>query len=225
MGKLSEKNTFAKVLLIVALFYVVVSIILCWRYYKLVFMDMGISGFYDYATQLYPSGYAVFYTALQVLGFLAYILFPVLWIMWILTISAGAKSLRVPIIITFVYYVFNLCTALASVVIYRESAFNTVRLCGLPLLLFTAWLMLVIGSGKALKLVFAILRWIVAAAYILSDIRLEMSYIRALAHRSKDFIVSMLAVTSDLIADLIIAVFVLWILKPELFDKKEVKGQ
>ena len=47
MGKLSEKNTFAKVLLIVALFYVVVSIILSWRYYKLVFMDMGISGFMD----------------------------------------------------------------------------------------------------------------------------------------------------------------------------------
>ena len=41
---------------------------------------------------------------------------------------------------------------------------------------------------------------------------------------SKFFLVSMPAVTSDIIADLIIAVFVLWILKPELFDKKEVKG-
>ena len=225
MKGLEKKNTFAKVLMIIAAVYVLAGIAMSVIGNYRLLAGMNFFEYMKNIREMYSGFYATAYTLLFILRILESYLLYGLWIMWILTISAGAKSLRVPIIITFVYYVFNLCTALASVVIYRESVFNTVRLCGLPLLLFMAWLMLVIGSGKALKLVFAILRWIVAAAYILSDIRLEMSYIRAIAHGSKDFIASMLAVTSDIIADVIIAAFVLWMLKPELFDKKEVKVQ
>lgn len=225
MKGLEKKNTFAKVLLIIAAVYVLAGIVMSVIGHYRLLAGMNFFEYMKNIREMYSGFYATAYTLLFILRILEAYLVYALWIMWILVIAMDKKSIRIPVIITFSYCVIRIIITLIAVLINWESIFAAFRYIGFIPLVFAAWLLLVINSENKYKFVFAILRWIVIGINILGWLRAELTYLGDLFRGSQNSLINLFSVTLEIIAELIMAAFVLWILKPELFDKKEVKGQ
>ena len=227
MKNLEKKNAFAIVLMIIGAVFVLIGMFSTAFGFHRLFDGYSFFEYIKFLGDLYSGSpsYARLSVVLLILRIIEEYLYYGLWIMWILVVALNKKSIRIPAVITMAYFIFELVVNMFSTVLYRESLYDAVRRSGFTVLLLAIWLILVINTGKTFRLVFAILRWIVAVIYILSYIRQVMMYSRSLIHGDTYFIPNMLFTLAYIISNLVIAVFVLWILKPELFDKKEVKGQ
>lgn len=227
MKNLEKKNTFAKVLLIISLVYVLIGIVATAFGFHRMFDGYNLFEYIEFLGDLYPRSpaYARLSVVLLILRIIDEYLIYGIWVMWILVVATDKKSIRIPAVITMAYYILGLVVDIFAVVLYRESLYDAVRRSGFTFILFVIWLILVINTGKTFRMVFAILRWILAGIYILSYIRQEMMYSRSLINGDTYFVPNMIFMLVYIIGTLVIAAFVLWILKPELFDKKEVKGQ
>ena len=219
MKGLENKTVFAKVVLIIAAAVAVIEFIVSSVSMYKVYHPIGIVNFFD---NYFPNKIdGIILMTLMIIN----IVFPlVITLFWVLFIAMGKENFKVPVIVTFVYVSFRLLRGCYLSLRANCGLIQLIRENIIQVLIFTAWLMLLIGVGQVHRIVFAILRGIVIAYHLFGDLRWEFYTIKKMTagnlHLTEHawFIISILEL-------FFMVVFVLWILKPELFEKKsERKG-
>ena len=151
------------------------------------------------------------------------IVFPlVITLFWVLFIAVGKENFKVPVIVTFVYVSFRLLRGCYLSFRANCGLIQLIRENIIQVLIFTAWLMLLIGVGQVHRLVFTILRGIVIAYHLFGDIRWEYRNVKEMTAGNL-YLAEHAWFLIGILELFFMVVFVLWIFKPELFEKKNGK--
>ena len=219
MKGLENKTVFAKIVLIIAAVVAVIEFIVSMVSLYKVYHPIGLIDFFE---RYYPNKIVgIILMAPSIID----IVFPlVITLFWALFIAMGKENFKVPVIVTFVYVSFRLLRGCYISFRVDSGLIQLIRGNIIQVLIFAAWLTLLIGVGQVHRIVFAILRGIVIAYHLFGDLRWEFYTIKEMTAGNLYlaehawFLISILEL-------FFMVVFVLWMLKPELFDKKtESKG-
>ncbi len=219
MKGLEKKNTFAKAVLIIAAVYAVADLIVSSVSLYKTFSPINLIEFCERYYVNTAAGMII-----TISSFVFTYVPIILTVIWVLFIVIGKGTIKTPVIITFV---------LTSLKLFRGVFLSLWDNCGLielvrenffTAMIFAAWLILLIGNGQIHRIVFVILRGIAAAVTLFGYIRWEIKNFKMMPSDNL-YLINHFLFIMYLSAIFILVVLMFWIFKPELFDKKEVKGQ
>ena len=219
MKGLENKTVFAKVVMIIAAVVAVIEFIVSSVSMYKVYHPIDLIDFFE---RYYPNKIeGIILMTLMIIN----IVFPlVITLFWVLFIAVGKENFKVPVIVTFVYVSFRLLRGCYLSFRANCGLIQLIRENIIQVLIFTAWLMLLIGVGQVHRLVFTILRGIVIAYHLFGDIRWEYRNVKEMTVGNL-YLAEHAWFLIGILELFFMVVFVLWIFKPELFEKKtESKG-
>ena len=218
MKGFENKNVFAKVVMIIALVIAVAEfIITSIGYYKLYF-SIGLAEL----IQRYTSTFDGLFLTVSVIVVSYFSV--ILTFIWLLFIARGKEKIKTPVIITFVYVCLKLIRGIYLSFRGNCGLIELVRGNFFTALIFAAWLILLIGTKLDHRLVFAILGGIVAVVDLFGWSKWELSVLGNVSG-GNPYLMEHFTFILYMLDIFVLVVFILWILKPELFDKKsESKG-
>ena len=217
MKGLEKKNTFAKTVLIIALVYAAMDLIMSSVSLYKIYSPIDLARFIEKYYENTAAGIFIVFSS-----FLLTYVPIILTVIWVIFIAIGKGTIKTPVIITFVYVSFKLLHGLFFSLWDNCGLIELVRENYLTALIFTAWLFILIGTGQVHRIVFAILRGIAAAVTLFGYIRWEFNNLKMMFSGNMN-LMNQLAFIIYLMTIFIIVVFILWIFKPELFEKKNGK--
>ena len=213
MKGLENKTVFAKVVMIIAAVTAFIEFIeASVGYFKLFFgMNLHYSNTLD---ELFLTVSIIVVTYFSV----------ILTFVWDLFIARGKEKIKTPVIITFVYVCLKLFRGIYLSIRSNCGLIELVRGNFFTALIFAAWLILLIGTKMVHRIVFAILRGIVAVVDLFGWSKWELSVLGNVSG-GNPYLMEHFTFILYMLDIFVLVVFILWILKPELFDKKsESKG-
>lgn len=213
MKRTKKYNTFANIMLILAavysLFLIPATVVGLYKLYH----GMDIASFaYRYA------GNTALGISVMVLRLILSFATPILWLIWIVYIFTDKKSLRIPVIVTFSYYVIDLIYYAMTYFIDSEGILILLKDHYIALIIMAAWLVFVIKDDKFHRLVFTIIRSLALVLSVIFDISFIVRIVgNRLKFETPFFYTDYLTFAECIFTDVIIALFIIWIFNPKVY--------
>ena len=193
--------------------------------YTVVMIPLSIYGFYrvfgDIDFETFGRWYgdkvalAISITAFRIILSLAEL---VIWGMWIYFIAWDKPSIRVPIMITFIYYVAEIAYYLINALAQAGDLADVIVQQLFTIFIMAGWLVLVIKDNATHRLVFTIIRSLAIGITLMTDIYQIVRFIlNSIKFGTVISVSDCLIYAEALFRVFVIALFIIWIIRPKVF--------
>ena len=206
-------NNFANIMLILAAIYTVVMIPLSIYGFYRVFGDIDFETFGRWYGD--KAALAISITAFRIILSLAEL---VIWGMWIYFIAWDKPSIRVPIMITFIYYVAEIAYCILNIMAQAGDFADVIGQQLFNIFIMAGWLVLVIKDDATHRLVFTIIRSLALGITLMMDIhQIVRLILNKIKYGSVFYASDYLIYAEALFRVFVIALFIIWIIRPKVF--------
>ena len=221
ISAIKKYKTFAQIALFLAAAYAVI-----WFIAEIIGDYRTFHGFDLWEFGEKYAGNALLGVSIFVFKILLRMAWPFLWVMWIFFILKDKSSIRIPVIVTFAYYVCNLAYYLIITGIGSDSFLAYLRNHFLTFMVMIAWLILLIGKSENHKMIFIILRYFVLGVNAVLN---TYYFYRVMSNRielgTKFYPMDFVGFADMIFQTAIMALFILWIYRPNLFLRSSMQEE
>lgn len=206
-------NAFANVMLILVAVNTIISFPLYFIGIFRVFGDMDLMSFENWYGDRMPL--IIFITVFRIVLSFAELM---IWGMWIYFIARNKASIRVPIMVTFIYYVADIAYFIINTKALEGDLLQTIRQQLSAIFIIVAWMVLVLKDDATHRIVFTIIRSLVLGISLIMNVyHIVGVVIDRIKFGSVLYSTDYLNFAYIFLRAFAIALFIIWMFNPKVF--------